>query len=294
MIVTQLTGGQGNQMFQYAFGSYLAKKHNTNFKIDTSILLNHIPCDLTPYNYDLGIFNIRGTIATEKDIPLYTKKYNVKSLFHRIIHLLYLRLKGLKYEREWKFGFDQKYLMLPNNTYLDGYWQSEKFFKKIEPDIRKEFTFNFEIKGLAAEMANKIKSSNAVCVHIRRGDYLRYSAQYSVVGQEYISNGVKIITDKVNTPNLFVFSNDIAWCKDHLKFDHPHTFIDSENAGKNDKEHFALMSFCKHFVIANSTFSWWAAWLSENKNKIVVAPKKWLNDPKINVENIYPEDWIKI
>jgi hypothetical protein len=294
MIVVQLTGGLGNQMFQYSFGRYLAKKNNTRLFLDTSVLLNRVECGLTFYNYELGIFNIEATLASSTKIPVYPSNYSVKNILFRGIHLLKVFSKGLKYVREKQFHFNPSYLELNDNSYLDGYWQTEKYFKEISPTIKKDFQFNFELSQKCIEISKKIILENSVCIHIRRGDYIKLVNFHGMVGNDYVRDGIKIINEKISNPHFFVFSNDIQWCKENLVIEGKHTFIEEINAGNNNNEHFKLMTLCKHFIIANSTFSWWAAWLSDNMDKIVIAPKKWVALNNINTNDIIPEEWIKL
>jgi hypothetical protein len=294
MIISQLTGGLGNQLFQYAFGRYLAIRNNTTLKLDTSSLVNRVPSDLTFYNYELGDFNLQAGIADNNDISLYPADKSVKSVPFRIWHIIKLKLKGYRYIREWTFGFKEKYLSLPDNTYLDGYWQSQNFFGGIAGQLKQDFKFTTDLQPIALAMAKQIESYNAISVHVRRGDYLKHLQHHGVVGSDYIEKAERIILEKVANPVFFVFSNDPEWCKENLKFKSSAIIIDEANAGTNDKDHFRLMSKCKHFIIANSSFSWWAAWLGEYPNKIVIAPEKWLNNSKVNTDYIIPEEWIKI
>ena len=294
MIIVQLLGGLGNQMFQYAFGKSLAEKHNCKLLLDTSLLLNRVPCGITFAEYRLDVFNLSSRLATDKDIPLYTQKRSIKNILFRALHFMKLYFKGFKYVRYLKLQFNSKYKQLPENIYLEGYWQSEKYFKEIELVIRKDFTLNLELKGRIARMADQISSSLSAAVHIRRGDYLKYSDYHGLSDQNYISKAIKILVEKHPMIHFFIFSDDIDWCVENLKFDYPITFITQENTGSNDIEHFYLMTLCKHFIIANSTFSWWAAWLSEFTDKTVIAPAKWLTKPKLNFEDVIPDNWIKL
>jgi hypothetical protein len=134
----------------------------------------------------------------------------------------------------------------------------------------------------------------SVCVHIRRGDYLEILQQTGVVGVNYIQAGIAFLAERFIGLHFYIFSNDPRWCIENLQINHPHTFITSENAGTDDKEHFTLMTSAQHFIIANSTYSWWAAWLAKNPDKIVIGPKSWALDPKKNTQDVLPEDWLRM
>lgn len=295
MIVVQLLGGMGNQMFQYAIGKTLAIRNDSVLKLDTSFLKNRVAIKKFAYrNFELDIFNIEADCTLIFNIPSYSEKRSIRSIFYRIIHIFELKIKGFKYLKELIFSFSPSYLGKKGNLYLDGYWQSFKYFVEIEDIIRKDFTFNFQLQGKAQTMSCAIGECEAVCVHIRRGDYLKFIELHGVIGNDYVLKGIEIIVSKVPNAKFFVFSNDIEWCQVNLKINHPTTYITEENAGNNDKEHFQLMTQCKYFIIANSTFSWWAAWLAANKDKIVIAPQKWVATDKIDTKDIIPESWIKV
>lgn len=264
MIVVQLQGGLGNQMFQYAFGRSLAQKNNCELLLDTSILLNRKTNTITYADYRLSVFNIKARIANSRDIPIYTPKLSIRNVPYRAFHILKIYLSGFKYVRQGTFKFDAKKKDILGNVYLEGYWQSEKYFEDIELILRKEFTFKTELGVLANQMAAQIKSTNAVCIHIRRGDYLKYIDYHGIPGSEYINRAIIILVAKLTNPHFYIFSDEINWCLDNIKLDYPATYITNDNSGTNDIDHFHLMTNCKHFIIANSSFSWWAAWLCNN------------------------------
>lgn len=272
MILVNLKGGLGNQMFQYALGRVLSLKNNTELVLDTSYFEISHP-GATKREYALDIFEINN--ETKKCFKII---FFIKNIFSK---------------KERFFNFDPKILMLKDGVCLDGYWQSYKYFKNFEDVIRKDFTlkriFSENIEGLA----KKIKSENSVCVHIRRGDYIG-NKLHDVLGFDYYERGLKEIEKRVKISNIYVFSDDIAWCKKNIKLEHSITFVGDEYSGQKAGGHLYLMSQCKNFLISNSTFSWWAAWLAENSHKVVVCPNKWFGDESINTNDLIPEDWIRI
>ena len=297
MITVRLIGGMGNQMFQYALGRRLAERHNTILKLDTTFLLNRLPRKNFVFRgYDLNVFNIQESFTCLSRFAM---------IFNNIAFPLsycYLRIKKVFYpncivKEKKDYFFDSSVLDSPNDIYLNGYWQSERYFKDIEHIVRKEFTFKEKLNGRGNLMADKIRNVNAVCVNIRRADYVTNAlnnAFFGTISKEYYQRAEEIISSKTENPHFFIFSDDINWCKTNLKFNHPTVFVGSEYAGKKWQQYLQLMVMCKHFIIPNSTFAWWAAWLSENKDKIIIVPKKWVNDSNINTDDLIPSSWIRI
>ena len=295
MIAVQLKGGLGNQLFQYAVGRALAVKHSTELVFDTAFLENRVPEKTkTYYNYDLGLFQLPARIATAADLPLYSKRFSTRNRFTRGLHLMHMHARGLKYVLQSKFEFDPRILALPDNVYLDGYWQTEKYFAPVAAQIRSDLAFPSSLSPQARQMQDRMRATRSVCVHIRRGDYLEILNTVGVVGADYVQAGIKLLADRFPGLHFYVFSNDPKWCVENLSIAHPHTFITSQNAGNNDKEHFMLMSSAEHFVIANSTYSWWAAWLATNPGKVVIGPKRWATDPGKNTDDVLPAGWIRL
>ena len=183
------------------------------------------------------------------------------------------------------------------NSYVEGYWQSETYFKNYADIVRADFTLKKPLSAGAQKIAMAMKASDGaetVSVHIRRGDYLspKHTRIFSVCGQEYYEAAMKIIAEKVANPRYFVFSDDIAWAQT-LPFSYGTVFIKKEY-GLEPCEELVLMSRAQHHIIANSSFSWWGAWLGTNPNKIVIAPKKYYKDESVNTSDWTPPSWIRI
>ena len=182
------------------------------------------------------------------------------------------------------------------NVYLEGFWHSEKYFKDIENVIRQEFTIRDEPDALNKEMANKIMACEPVSIHIRRGDYVsdkKTNEFHGTCSLEYYNDAIGIITKEIKAPHFFVFSDDPVWVQDNLKLKFSTTYL-VYNGAEKAYEDLRLMSLCKHHIIANSSFSWWGAWLSGNPYKIVIAPKKWFNDETIDTSDLIPDEWFRI
>lgn len=290
MIVVQLTGGMGNQMFQYSVGRHLAIKNKTVLKLDVSFFETY-----EWHEYSLAPFCLEASIATEQELRGY-KNTNI-SLWQRF-------LKKFKIASDIKFAkivesgleFHPDVLDVPDNTYLEGYFQSEKYFDAIKAQIKKELSIKILPTPANQLIIDQIKSSNSVSLHIRRGVYASVPEVNKAHGLKplaYYYDSLDFIKSKTNDFTVFVFSDDIVWAKENLKLETNHVFVDQNN-DKTDYEDIRMMSLCKHNILANSTFSWWAAWLNENPEKIVIAPKVWYNDTSRNTQDLIPEGWVRI
>jgi hypothetical protein len=291
MIITKLIGGLGNQMFQYAAGRQTAITNNTELKLDISGYDHQI--GITPRKYMLDVFNIHASVATKQEIKLFNNhsKYRIQRNLHRIM----LSLLRRHYIRQKTSGFAHEFLTISDESYLDGYWGSEKYFKDIKNIIHKEFTFKNKPDVANRKMISRIKNCDSVSIHIRHGDYIedkKTNQFHGVCDLGYYFKAVTLIVKKVKSPQFFVFSDDLLWAKQnfHLKF--PCIYVD-HNIGKKDYEDMRLISYCQHNIIANSSFSWWGAWLNKNPDKIVIAPREWFCDKSIDTKDLIPQSWIK-
>jgi hypothetical protein len=287
MIIVELTGGLGNQMFQYAAGRRLALHHKTILKLK----FIYYPEDTKRW-YSLGCFNIKENFATDKEINKIRKIPETK--IEKLIYLLNPFSKD-RLIKEKDFHFDENILNTPDDVLLDGYWQSEKYFKDIEDIIRQEFSLKNQSGHIYKEFLKSIANTNSVSVHFRRKDYVedkKTREYHGICSLEYYYTAIKKIGETIKNPHFFIFSDDIEWPRNNLKLNYPLTFVSDNNL--TDCQELILMSKCKNHIIANSSFSWWGAWLSDNPKKIVIAPKKWFNDPSINTKDLIPEIWIRI
>lgn len=286
MIITQLEGGLGNQFFQYALGLKLAKLHNTVLKSDPTLYRNNFE-----RSYKLGNFKISGTIASKPEVYKYHPQFF--GIAQKVLYSL-MGKKELTVQREAKMTFNPEALNYPNDSFLAGYWQSEKYFKDIRSDLLEEFQLNdTNQQSLDAKVVNEIETVNAVSVHIRRGDYVTNKTASDVLGfagLDYYERAKKYINSKVENPHFFVFSDDLEWVKENMNFGENVKYMESNP----DYIDITLMSKCKHNIIANSSFSWWSAWLNQNPNKIIIAPKNWFKDPTYDSSDLIPEEWIKL
>lgn len=295
MILVKLMGGLGNQMFQYACAKQLAVIKDVPLKIDLSFLKNRGTDVLhTIREYELDIFNIKDGIANAEELNLF--KRNLEDGRYILLHKYLPFIFPYYTIREKAFAYDQRLLKVHKNTYIDGFWQSYKYFSSEEQIIRQSFSFKKNPEGKNLEHIAAIAKNNSISLHVRRGDYVndKNTNQYhGTCSLSYYQTAISIITSKIKNPHFFIFSDDMTWVKENIKPGFPHTYID-HNTGINSFEDLRLMSLCQHQIIANSSFSWWGAWLNNNPEKIVVAPDKWFADSSINTKDLYPQSWIRL
>ncbi|MGJ0363448.1 alpha-1,2-fucosyltransferase [Aliarcobacter cryaerophilus] len=290
MIITKITGGLGNQMFQYAVAKAIAKKRQDEFKLDKYFYPKQ-----TLRKYELNQFNLEEKIATNDEVIKLAGNENFWFKVKRKIGLNPKRPKSYFEEKEIA-KFHEEVFEYQDNIYLDGYWQNEEYFKDIRDEILKDFTLRSDISNEAKKYLEYIKNLQSVSLHVRRGDYVQNSHTNSVHGTcnlKYYQKAIKKIEQNIENPIFYIFSDDIVWCKENFEFLENKVFVDDTENAFDDLE---LMKNCKHNIIANSSFSWWGAWLNQNENKIVIAPKRWFADDKLESQSkdIICESWVRI
>jgi len=284
-------------MFQYAAARRLAETHGTVLKIDISRLLNSNPID-TPRNYALGCYAISAEIASDSEVKLCEKLHRqATSPLYRLLKKSGLfRTPGeMNYVRQQGPAFDPAILQLPDNVCLDGYWQSEKYFPAIRALLKKEFTLRVPLDGKDLQLADKMRTCNAVSLHVRRGDYLtnpHAAKHHGTCDMDYYDQAVRFIREKIPSVQLFIFSDDPHWSEANMSYDLSTTIVSKADREVEGRD-LTLMSNCRHHIIANSSFSWWGAWLGDDPEKIVIAPKRWFNDPARFTGDIIPEGWLR-
>jgi hypothetical protein len=276
-VIARLRGGLGNQMFQYALGRCIAEKENRELLLETKGL--EVQPGITARTYALDIFRISARIMSSRQA-------------HRS-----LAVPVHAYIVERTPGFCQDVLK-PSpflSIHLNGFWQSEKYFKSIAPVIRREFRFKRLGSAGRGWKAAILSERSPVCVHVRRQDYLAPQGRYiGFVGSEYYRRAVDVVARRVANPHFFIFSDDLVWCEKSLKIGYPHSFVRYAGSDDNGARDLELMTMCKHFIIANSSFSWWAAWLSENPRKMVVAPARWFAGSRLDSRDLVPDTWTRV
>ncbi len=279
-------------MFQYAIGWVLSQKNSVDLYLDKSYFDNQEKKPgFTPRNYELGVFELFYQIANKKLVDSFYSEPKGK-VFSKI-----LRLPIKNIIREDFCMYDADILVRKPPLYLDGYFQSEKYFKDYEDSIKEIFIFPNVSEDKYAALINEILANNSVAMHFRRGDYVSddlTSSIHGVCSLEYYINAVNKMKDKLMQPHFYIFSDDIEWVVKHVDTLNINYTIVEGNIGNESWIDMMLMSKCKHHIIANSSFSWWGAWLQKDNSKIVIAPLKWFNDQSVDTQNLVPDSWIRI
>lgn len=295
MIIIKLQGGLGNQMFQYAFASILAKKNKTSVLIDkNSFEITEKRYGYTPRNFELNVFKNPYTQASESELLI----FNQLSIVNKCKKKL-----GLHYPKRYEeisFNFQPEALSIKVPVYLIGYFQSHKYLIGFEDFIKKFFSFPVnKLDDVNKKLLSTIKSTNTISIHVRRGDYVSDTLIQQFHGNcnlEYYFEAISLLTSKSKDFTLIFFSDDNEWVKEQFK-DLPYSKIFvNHNKNENSWKDMFLMSSCCHNIIANSSFSWWAAWLNENPVKIIIAPKNWFAeaDAEKNTKDLIPSEWIRL
>lgn len=322
MIIIKLKDGLGNQLFQYCFAKSLAQRLNKELFIDISSFKHGLSRHIV---YGLHPFNIKGVVGNYPYInintpmkPFYNLIYLFKNSIVRKINVLNILCKYLENNSSNTINFnfeeppvfkssliidDKLYDFTSINTpaYFEGYFQfyadsknrlfiTERFFKDYNQSIHEDLKYLPKLTDKSKKIIEDMESSNSVLLHVRHGDY-KGLLDFGLCSSKYYENSIEIMASKVDNPKFFIFSDDIEGAKNNLKIKYPHVFIDFEEnndlIGRGNGELLKLMSSCKHFIIANSTLSWWAAFLSNNKHKLIISPQPWFQSRRImGVETI--------
>jgi hypothetical protein len=298
MVISHLMGGLGNQMFEYAAGLSLARKRRTVLKLDTSFYHEH---DVDDRHYSLDCLNVPAQFATADEVWRLNGKLGRKQeMAKRILTALgQRRLADLMtvtgrahYQKQWTYY--PEFHDLPDNTWLHGNYQSEKFFAPVSDLLRHQFTFRYPPTPAVEAMAVKIRSGPSVAVHFRRGDYTGQYAAIGALSADYYDRGIAFLRGQLpRATTYYFFSDEIEAVEREYRPDVPHVFVKCfDHANYYDK--IRLMALCDHNIIANSTFSWWSAWLNANPEKSVIAPKCWFADGHHPDSDICPASWTKV
>lgn len=281
-------------MFQYAAGRALSLYRGVPFKLDLSGFLNYE----LHQGFELSaIFNCAAGIATVDDMREILGWRSHPFIRRQLLKDSLSSFRSARLVVEPHFQYWKDFKNLDKNSYLHGYWQSEQYFLEVADVIKSELKFKIALNSQNENIAKSIKAVESVSIHIRRGDYLSNPTAAAIHGscsQDYYQSAIGQIADKVNDPHFFIFSDDIKWAKENLKMsDYPCQYV-SHNRDSSSYVDMQLMSLCKHNIIANSSFSWWGAWLNSNESKIVIRPQKWFETNRYDVSTVCPDKWMSI
>mgnify|MGYP002778031754 CR=1 FL=1 len=281
MVISRITSGLGNQLFQYACGRAVSLRHGVPLKLDLQNFR-----EFQARRYGLDAFNIRAEEATPDEVR---KVLQTDTLWHRLTTPRARR----RVLREQGFAFDETVLRAGPDVYLSGYWQSVKYFADAEAQLRRELTWWMPPLAETLRFLQKMDETAAVAVHVRRGDYVSnpgYARRFGALPPAYYERALGYLAERISTLHAFVFSDEPAWVKIHFPKTVPLTIVEGNPAA----EDLRLMAACRYHVIANSTFSWWGAWLAPFADKTVLAPERFFNDPTLPDRDLVPREWVRI
>lgn len=285
MIIVKIFGGLGNQLFQYAAAKALAVKHSTDLKADITDLESSKLRD-----FELNKLSITIPVASKEEI----KKYKAYNSLQRILAKITSYQKR-KFYKEPFYHFDNRYFNLGNNVYLQGYFQSEKYFTGIKDSLRQHVIVKTRISDEVKEFALDLQRQPSVAIHVRRGDYNHKEALefHGILPVSYYYDAIGFIKRHQPATKFYLFTDTVKQ-EGYKELGNITYEIVSGKISQNHFEDLFLMSHCHHNIIANSSFSWWGAWLNQNPDKIVIAPKNWFNNGPKDTQDLYPSDWIKL
>jgi hypothetical protein len=291
-MIVKIQGGIGNQIFQYAFAKMLSLKHKRIVYLDISEF--NTDTFITKRDFRLDIFNISLPLAPEEKLQGFKnfKNNNILNKLRRNFYQ-YIPFTSNKYLIEKSLKFDKFNIKIFD--FYEGYWQSEEYFIEFKSEILSDLIFRNNRVLENNRFYNMIVNSNSVSIHIRRGDYVnnpQVNDYHGSLSIDYYKKAIKLITSKVNNPSFFVFSDDMIWVKENMFKEFKFIFVETIT----DEEDLFLMSQCKHNVIANSSFSWWAAYMNGYQGKTIISPLSWFSNNKANRDTIdlIPDKWYRI
>ncbi len=293
MIITRIDGGLGNQMFQLAYGKYLAKLHHTELRMDISSY-----AAAPQHGYLLNRYATTAQVATSQQLRSIPRRYRLdgRLQLRDLIPAGWLPASELRRHKESPFGFHPRHLAVGNHRYLVGYWQSEKYFPGMRGELLQEFQLLEPLSVVSRRVEERLRDCRSVAVHVRRGDYVSSASAaqiYCHLEIDYYRQAVLDWAQQHPGIQVFVFSNDIPWCRQNLQLPFPTHYVE-HNSASAAHEDLELMRQANCCVIANSTFSWWGAWLNERKDKVVYAPSRWFHTGTLDGSSIVPDHWKRV
>lgn len=291
MIIVKLQGGMGNQMFQYAAGRALSLRHGVELKLDLSFLKKDPQGQYTPRKYELDVFNVKAGIATDEDLePFQEHPGRLRRVLQRNIPALFSKV----YAAESGMSYNSRFLKFPRHSYLDGFWQNEKYFSAVERQVREDLQPVLPKPAPVTVLEKEMSSRPAVSLHVRRGDFISLPGAASFHGNlnmSYYQQALQRLPAQLSAATVFIFSDDPAWCRDAFDLLANKVIVDLREAPVWDLH---LMSCASANIIANSSFSWWAAWLNPHPEKIVIMPKQWYTHTHTIEAGLHVPGWILI
>lgn len=277
-------------MFQYAAGRALSLERGVQLCLDIQ--------DFVGYELHNGyelyrVFNVKARLARDSDLKEVLGWRAYSPIRRRLFRKQLTTFRGARLFVDTQFTSWRQINETPDNCYLMGNWQTEKYFEKVNETIRADFSFRLPPSGRNAELVDQISNSMAVSLHLRRGDIAANPASLAIHGLcslDYYRLAIEYVVARVSNPTFYIFSDDMPWVRENLHIEHPCFYID-HNQSVESYNDMRLMSLCRHHIIANSSFSWWGAWLNPSADNINIAPKKWFANTEHNFQDLIPERW---
>ena len=292
MIISHLIGGLGNQMFQYAMSRSLSLEREESLYLDVQDFKGY-----TLHNgYELNrVFDINTQLAGSAELKKVLGWRAYSPVRKKLYDSRLSKFRGRRMFVDTQFSSWRQLKSVPNDCYLMGNWQTEFYFENFQKTIRDNFSFRLPPVGLNATLANQISGVVAISLHIRRGDYVANPSSLAFHGLcslDYYRRAINYISNRVVNPVFYIFSDDIPWARENLQLEHSCHYV-GNNKGRESYNDMRLMSQCQHHIIANSSFSWWGAWLNPREDKIVIAPRIWVAG-NFDTSDIVPDTWVQL
>lgn len=291
-VTVSIYGGLGNQLFQYALGTALAKKNDAELVLDLAWFTCDKPQSVTPWKFSLHSFPRIKFASTNRGGDLFVDTSSPRNVAAKILGRAQRLLRRQTLHVERHFHYDPSVLAAGPGAWMVGYWQSPKYFQHVAETLRDQLG-NAPLSFASERINERIVQGNSVCLHVRRGDYLG-TTTHPVCDADYYRQATELLSSEINDPHFYIFSDDPEWARSNLRIETGGSTIVDVNDQEQAHQDLILMSRCKHFVIANSTFSWWSAWLSTYAAKKVVCPRRWFATPTLDTRDLIPSGWRRL
>jgi hypothetical protein len=295
-VIVRLAGGLGNQLFQYANGLEIAKNLEAELILDVSFLQDP-SSTATSRNLELDYFQFPVSYELVRD-PISFNRSPVLRKFERfeVLAKRHIRTRTFEYRVERDFHYGNYPRPKANNVYVQGYWQSPRYFPKVARELGEFIKLSETLYKSSGAFQRVIESEDCLALQVRRGDYLGNQAKnfHGLLSTDFYRRAVKHVTEKFPVTQVLIFSDDPGWAGEHLDLHPNQTIVPADYGHGRPAAHLLLMSHCRYFVLSNSTFGWWAAWLAGRDAEEVVIPSRWFADPRISERDLIPPEWTRL
>jgi len=293
-VIVEIQGGLGNQLFRYAYGLSLAQRMGARLLVDTRKLNRRVP-GVTPRDFALDALRVSPIHATAEELRPFDFILSAHPHLARLMRKWSPGSK-FKFHKESTFRYQEFPEFKARSLYVQGYWQSARYFMNVADQLREMLEPKFPLSDESLQLRNEIADSNSLCVNVRRGDFTINSGLnfHGLLGVEYYQQATRILSMQNSVDRIFIFSDEPDWCEENLKLGRNQIIVSHRHAGPEFVHYLHLMAECKFFVVPNSTFAWWAVWLSRLDNPNVVAPANWFRESTFDTSDLIPESWTRL